>query len=38
MRELLPLGSSLTQHLNQLLQSANRKYAIWQERQRRTHR
>uniref|UniRef100_A0A182N259 General transcription factor IIH subunit 1 n=1 Tax=Anopheles dirus TaxID=7168 RepID=A0A182N259_9DIPT len=38
MRELLPLGSSLTQHLNQLLQSANRKYAIWQERQRRSHR
>uniref|UniRef100_A0A182T338 General transcription factor IIH subunit 1 n=1 Tax=Anopheles maculatus TaxID=74869 RepID=A0A182T338_9DIPT len=38
MRELLPLGSSLTQHLNQLLQSANRKYAIWQDRQRRTHR
>lgn len=38
MRELLPLGSSLTQHLNQLLQSANRKYATWQERQRRSHR
>uniref|UniRef100_A0A182P5F2 General transcription factor IIH subunit 1 n=1 Tax=Anopheles epiroticus TaxID=199890 RepID=A0A182P5F2_9DIPT len=38
MRELLPLGSSLTLHLNQLLQSANRKYVIWQERQRRTHR
>ncbi|XP_055536075.1 general transcription factor IIH subunit 1 [Wyeomyia smithii] len=38
MRELLPLGASLTQHLNQLLQSANRKYATWQERQRRTHR
>uniref|UniRef100_A0AAG5DMG0 General transcription factor IIH subunit 1 n=1 Tax=Anopheles atroparvus TaxID=41427 RepID=A0AAG5DMG0_ANOAO len=38
MRELLPLGSSLTQHLNQLLQSANRKYAMWQERQRRAHR
>uniref|UniRef100_A0A182WDP2 General transcription factor IIH subunit 1 n=1 Tax=Anopheles minimus TaxID=112268 RepID=A0A182WDP2_9DIPT len=38
MRELLPLGSSLTQHLNQLLQSANRKYAIWQDRHRRTHR
>ncbi|KFB46458.1 AGAP011110-PA-like protein [Anopheles sinensis] len=38
MRELLPLGSSLTQHLNQLLQSADRKYAIWQERQRRAHR
>ncbi|ETN62185.1 TFIIH basal transcription factor complex subunit 1 [Anopheles darlingi] len=38
MRELLPFGSSLTQHLNQLLQSANRKYATWQERQRRAHR
>ncbi|XP_058830259.1 general transcription factor IIH subunit 1-like [Topomyia yanbarensis] len=38
MRELLPLGASLTQHLNQLLQSANRKYATWQERQRRSHR
>ncbi|XP_058459041.1 general transcription factor IIH subunit 1 [Malaya genurostris] len=38
MRELLPLGASLTQHLNQLLQSANRKYATWQERQRRTNR
>uniref|UniRef100_A0A182MM03 General transcription factor IIH subunit 1 n=1 Tax=Anopheles culicifacies TaxID=139723 RepID=A0A182MM03_9DIPT len=38
MRELLPLGSSLTQHLNQLLQSASRKYAIWQDRHRRTHR
>lgn len=38
MRELLPLGASLTQHLNQLLQSANRKFATWQERQRRSHR
>uniref|UniRef100_A0A2M4BGZ9 General transcription factor IIH subunit 1 n=1 Tax=Anopheles marajoara TaxID=58244 RepID=A0A2M4BGZ9_9DIPT len=38
MRELLPFGSSLTQHLNQLLQSANRKYATWQDRQRRAHR
>ncbi|XP_055596221.1 general transcription factor IIH subunit 1 [Uranotaenia lowii] len=35
MRELLPLGTSLTQHLNQLLQAANRKFATWQERQRR---
>lgn len=38
MRELLPLGASLTQHLNQLLQSANRRYATWQDRQRRQHR
>uniref|UniRef100_A0A8D8AW16 General transcription factor IIH subunit 1 n=1 Tax=Culex pipiens TaxID=7175 RepID=A0A8D8AW16_CULPI len=38
MRELLPLGASLTQHLNQLLQSANRRYGTWQERQRRQHR
>ncbi|XP_058066394.1 general transcription factor IIH subunit 1 isoform X2 [Anopheles bellator] len=38
MRELLPFGSSLTQHLNQLLQSANRKFATWQDRQRRAHR
>lgn len=38
MRELLPLGASLTQHLNQLLQSANRKFATWQDRQRRSHR
>ncbi|XP_062562070.1 general transcription factor IIH subunit 1 [Armigeres subalbatus] len=38
MRELLPLGASLTQHLNQLLQSANRKFATWQDRQRRSYR
>ncbi|XP_065081351.1 general transcription factor IIH subunit 1 [Ochlerotatus camptorhynchus] len=38
MRELLPLGASLTQHLNQLLHSANRKFGTWQERQRRSHR
>lgn len=38
MRELLPLGASMTQHLNQLLQSANRKFATWQDRQRRSHR
>lgn len=34
MRELSPLGSSLTQHLNQLLQLAARKFATWQERKR----
>uniref|UniRef100_U5EYR7 General transcription factor IIH subunit 1 n=1 Tax=Corethrella appendiculata TaxID=1370023 RepID=U5EYR7_9DIPT len=34
MRELASLGS-LTQHLNQLLASANRKFVTWQERQRR---
>ncbi|XP_055621631.1 general transcription factor IIH subunit 1 [Toxorhynchites rutilus septentrionalis] len=38
MRELLPLGASMTQHLNALLQAANQKFATWQERQRRSHR
>lgn len=38
MRELSPLGSSLTQHLNQLLQLASRKFATWQERKIRQHR
>lgn len=31
LREFAPLGTSLTQHLNQLLESATRKYAKWQE-------
>lgn len=31
LREFAPLGTSLTQHLNQLLQSAQRKYSKWQE-------
>lgn len=38
MRELSPVGSSLTQHLNQLLQSANMKYATWHDRKIRLHR
>ncbi|XP_055383779.1 general transcription factor IIH subunit 1 [Condylostylus longicornis] len=38
MRELSPLGATLTQHLNQLLQSAGRKFATWQERRMRLHR
>lgn len=38
MRELAPLGASLTQHLNQLLQAATRKFATWQERKMRHHR
>lgn len=29
--EFAPLGASLTQHLNQLLESASRKYTKWQE-------
>ncbi|KAG4076514.1 hypothetical protein HA402_011330 [Bradysia odoriphaga] len=32
LRELSPLGSALTQHLNQLLQMANMKYATWHDR------
>lgn len=31
MREFSPLGTSLTQHLNQLFQAAARKFAKWQE-------
>lgn len=38
MRELSPLGNTLTQHLNQLLQAAARKFATWQERRMRQHR
>lgn len=38
LRELSPLGSSLTQHLNQLLQMANMKYATWHDRKVRQHR
>jgi len=38
LRELSPLGSSLTQHLNQLLQMANMKYATWHDRKVRMHR
>lgn len=38
MRELSPLGTSLTQHLNQLLQLASRKFVTWQERKMRQHR
>ena len=30
-RDFAPLGTSLTQHLNQLLESANRKYSKWHE-------
>lgn len=30
-REFAPLGASLTFHLNQLLESATRKYSKWQE-------
>eukprot|EP00099_Drosophila_melanogaster_P005466 NP_001246321.1 transcription factor B1, isoform D [Drosophila melanogaster] len=32
MHELSPLRSSLTQHLNQLLRTANSKFATWKER------
>lgn len=32
MRELSPLGASLTRHLNQLLLTAKNKYLAWQER------
>lgn len=38
MRELSPLGASLTLHLNQLLQSAAAKFATFQERKMRQHR
>lgn len=30
-REFAPLGATLTYHLNQLLESATRKYSKWQE-------
>lgn len=32
MRELSPVGVSLTQHLHQLLSTAARKFNTWQER------
>lgn len=32
MRELAPLGATLTQHLQQLLQAAKNKFVSWQER------
>ncbi|XP_067633884.1 general transcription factor IIH subunit 1 [Eurosta solidaginis] len=38
LHELSPLGASLTQHLNRLLQSANTKFATWQERKMRQKR
>jgi len=38
MRELSPLGASLTQHLNQLLAAAKSKYVTWHERKMRTYR
>lgn len=38
MRELSPIGSSLTQHLHQLLRTATRKFNTWQERRIRHHR
>ncbi|XP_011209613.1 general transcription factor IIH subunit 1 [Bactrocera dorsalis] len=38
LHELSPLGASLTQHLNRLLQSANTKFATWQERKKRQNR
>lgn len=37
-REMSPIGSSLTQHLNQLLRFAARKFNTWQERKNRMHR
>lgn len=37
-REMSPLGSSLTQHLNQLLRFAARKFSTWEERRKRMHR
>lgn len=38
MHELSPLRSSLTQHMNMLLRTANSKYATWKERKLRTNR
>lgn len=38
LHELSPLGASLTQHLNRLLQSANTKFVTWQERKKRQNR
>lgn len=35
MREASPIGSSITQHLNQLLQTAAQKFNTWQERKNR---
>ncbi|XP_075167316.1 transcription factor B1 [Haematobia irritans] len=36
-QKLSPLGGTLTQHLNRLLQSANAKFVTWQERKMRQH-
>ncbi|KAH8410949.1 hypothetical protein KR222_000826 [Zaprionus bogoriensis] len=38
MHELSPLRSSLTQHMNMLLRTANSKFATWKERKLRTNR
>lgn len=38
MRELSPLGTTLTQHFNQLLQLADRKFVTWQDRRMRQNR
>ncbi|EDX07072.1 general transcription factor IIH subunit 1 [Drosophila simulans] len=38
MHELSPLRSSLTQHMNQLLRTANSKFATWKERKLRNNR
>ncbi|KAH8371472.1 hypothetical protein KR093_007566 [Drosophila rubida] len=38
MHELSPLRSSLTQHMNMLLRTANSKYATWKERKLRNNR
>ncbi|XP_017835854.1 general transcription factor IIH subunit 1 [Drosophila busckii] len=38
MHELTPLRSSLTQHMNTLLRTANSKYATWKERKLRNNR
>ncbi|XP_017472869.1 PREDICTED: general transcription factor IIH subunit 1 isoform X1 [Rhagoletis zephyria] len=38
LHELSPLGASLTQHLNRLLQAANAKFVTWQDRKMRQHR
>uniref|UniRef100_A0A1B0G4A4 General transcription factor IIH subunit 1 n=1 Tax=Glossina morsitans morsitans TaxID=37546 RepID=A0A1B0G4A4_GLOMM len=37
LQKLSPLGGTLTQHLNRLLQAANAKFATWQERKMRQH-
>ncbi|KAI8124506.1 General transcription factor IIH subunit 1 [Lucilia cuprina] len=37
LQKLSPLGGTLTQHLNRLLQSANTKFVTWQERKMRQH-